>query len=167
MTGNTPKPKKEPFVPGPYQILWNTNGIDFGTEKKAFLFDVDGTLAKKGDRGYYDWQRVDVDHPIDDVIEMSQILRRAGYAIVVVSGRDGACGQLTFDWLNKQGVPFCALVTRQARDQRKDSIIKTEIYNECIVPRWDVQGVFDDRNQVVDTWRALGLRCYQVAPGDF
>jgi hypothetical protein len=27
--------------------------------------------------------------------------------------------------------------------------------------------VFDDRRQVVDAWRALGLTVFQVAPGDF
>lgn len=31
----------------------------------------------------------------------------------------------------------------------------------------DVTAVFDDRNQVVDMWRGMGLRCYQVAPGNF
>jgi len=27
--------------------------------------------------------------------------------------------------------------------------------------------VFDDRNSVVDMWRENGVRCMQVAPGDF
>ena len=27
--------------------------------------------------------------------------------------------------------------------------------------------VFDDRNKVVAMWRRHGVRCFQVAPGDF
>jgi pimeloyl-ACP methyl ester carboxylesterase len=33
--------------------------------------------------------------------------------------------------------------------------------------RWRVVGVFDDRQQVVRMWRALGLTVFQVAEGDF
>jgi hypothetical protein len=27
--------------------------------------------------------------------------------------------------------------------------------------------ILDDRNQVVDMWRSIGLPCFQVAPGNF
>jgi hypothetical protein len=32
---------------------------------------------------------------------------------------------------------------------------------------FDVQFVLDDRDQVVEMWRAMGLTCLQVAPGNF
>ena len=56
---------------------------------------------------------------------------------------------------------------RLADDNRKDSIIKEEIYNKVIKPRYNIKLVLDDRNQVVDMWRDIGLPCFQVAPGDF
>jgi hypothetical protein len=56
---------------------------------------------------------------------------------------------------------------RSAGDMRKDSIVKEEIYRQEILGRYNVWFVLDDRNQVVDMWRLLGLRCLQVAPGNF
>ena len=57
---------------------------------------------------------------------------------------------------------------RETQDNRKDSIVKHEIYTTCIKDRWDVLFVLDDRNQVVDMWRnTLNLPCLQVAEGDF
>ena len=32
---------------------------------------------------------------------------------------------------------------------------------------FDVKFVLDDRDQVVEMWRDMGLPCFQVAPGDF
>jgi hypothetical protein len=64
------------------------------------------------------------------------------------------------------GIPYDKLLMRQAEDTRKDSIIKLELFNEVKLDYY-VVGVFDDRNQVVELWRDLGLQCYQVADGDF
>jgi hypothetical protein len=52
-------------------------------------------------------------------------------------------------------------------DQRKDSVIKQELFDKYVRGRYNVLFVLDDRNQVVDQWRAMGLTCYQVAPGAF
>jgi hypothetical protein len=56
---------------------------------------------------------------------------------------------------------------RKTDDFRKDSIIKEEIYQNEIEGKYNVLCVLDDRNQVVEFWRAKGLVCFQVAPGDF
>jgi hypothetical protein len=56
---------------------------------------------------------------------------------------------------------------RSEYDMRKDSIVKEEIYRQEILGRYNVWLVLDDRNQVVDMWRNLGLRVLQVAPGNF
>ena len=36
-----------------------------------------------------------------------------------------------------------------------------------IKDKYQVDYVLDDRNQVVEMWRSLGLTCLQVADGDF
>ncbi len=56
---------------------------------------------------------------------------------------------------------------RQEGDTRKDVLVKQEIYEREIKGRYNVLFVLDDRQQVVDGWRALGLTVFQVAPGDF
>ena len=53
------------------------------------------------------------------------------------------------------------------QDQRKDSVVKVEIFDREIRHAYRVIGVFDDRAQVVRAWRALGLTVFQVADGNF
>jgi len=55
---------------------------------------------------------------------------------------------------------------RKAGDNRKDSIVKYEILQE-LIKEYYIEYVFDDRDQVVKMWREAGLRCLQVAPGNF
>ena len=47
---------------------------------------------------------------------------------------------------------------RKKGDSRKDSTIKKEIYEEHILPYFNVIGVFDDRQQVVDAIRDMGIK---------
>jgi hypothetical protein len=57
---------------------------------------------------------------------------------------------------------------RITSDNRKDSIIKKEIFAEHIQDKYYIEFVLDDRNQVVDMWRnELKLPCFQVYYGDF
>lgn len=134
----------------------------------AYIVDIDGTVAIKGDRSPYDETRVSEDTPNMPVIEIVQCLSADGAAIVFVSGRSEDCRADTQNWL----VQYVALqkfdlFMRASGDKRKDSIVKREIFEGKIKDRYAIQAVFDDRNQVVDMWRSLGLTCLQVAPGDF
>jgi hypothetical protein len=53
---------------------------------------------------------------------------------------------------------------RDEGDHRPDIILKKEWLDAC-----DVKPslVFEDRASVVSMWRENGIRCCQVAPGDF
>lgn len=71
-------------------------------------------------------------------------------------------------WLLRHlGIPFEGPYMRTARDDRKDEVVKCELYDREIKPHFEVLCVLDDRDQVVRMWRAVGLVCLQVAPGDF
>lgn len=134
---------------------------------KAFIFDIDGTLAKYTDRSPYDWNRVDEDQPINDVITMLHDLNDAGYEIIIMTGRDSACREKTKQWLRDHNIPVGKLLMRKAGSNLKDSAVKHDLFHEFVDGSFNVVGVFDDRQQVVDMWRSMGLRCYQVAPGLF
>lgn len=133
----------------------------------AYLFDIDGTLAKMSGRSPYEWHRVGEDTAIDHVVQIAHALASDGYAIVFLSGRDGSCYDITSEWIRDEVMDMAYLFMRTAKDQRPDNIIKAELFDAHVRDRWNVQGVFDDRDQVVDMWRAMGIPCYQVAPGDF
>lgn len=143
-----------------------------GTNHKgdSVIFDVDGTVAHNaGARGWYEWNKVHLDEPITSIIRIAQMYKAAGYSIIVVSAREGTpeCRTLTEQWMEKHEMPFDTFLMRPANDYRRDSIIKTEIYEKYIKGKFDVEIVFDDRSEVTKTWRSLGLRCAQVAEGDF
>ncbi len=138
-------------------------------KQKAIIVDIDGTLADmRGVRGPFDWDKVHLDRPHEDVIELVRDLRSLKkYKIIITTGRDGVCEEATKEWVLEHGVNYDEFFIRKAGDFRKDSIIKSEIYMDYIRPKYDVKFVIDDRNQVVEMWRSLGLRVLQVAPGDF
>lgn len=135
--------------------------------EKVYLFDIDGTLASMSDRSPFKWDEVGNDDPRKQVILTAQALSKAGYKIVVMSGRDAVCRNETIGWLYLYDIPFSELHMRAEGDMRKDNIVKQELFDEHIRHKYDVVAVFDDRQQVVDMWRAMGVDCFQVAPGDF
>jgi predicted kinase len=135
--------------------------------RAAYLFDVDGTLTTgPHDRSPYDWAMVWQDKVNAPVAALSLALKSHAH-IIVVSGRDGSCYHQTYRWLVENQIWFDQLLMREAGDKRKDAVVKAEIFDRDIRNRYNVLGVFDDRNQVVDMWRSLGLTCYQVQEGNF
>ncbi|WP_155371905.1 phosphatase domain-containing protein [Catellatospora vulcania] len=157
---------REPLVlpsPGP-RLVYEPNP----ELPRAVLVDLDGTVALMGDRSPYDHTRVHLDLPHQPVIDAVRALHAAGHAIVYCSGRVDACRESTAAWLDQHvGVPYAALHMRVTGDQRKDSVVKREIFEHDIRHAWYVVAVLDDRNQVVRMWRDLGLTVFQVAEGNF
>lgn len=132
----------------------------------AYIFDIDGTLAKMCDRGPYDWDKVGTDHLNENVAQVLQELKEAGSEILVFTGRDGVCEKETIQWLTDNEVWYTEFRIRPEGNIEKDSVIKRRFFDE-LSTKYCIKGVFDDRNQVVDMWRDLGLQCYQVNYGDF
>ncbi|MFV2112000.1 AAA family ATPase [Micromonospora sp. LOL_025] len=132
------------------------------------LVDIDGTVALNVSRSPYDMTRVAEDEPNPAVIAAVRAMHAAGYGVVFCSGRDATARAATEAWLARHvRVPYLGLHLRAVGDSRKDSVVKREIYEREIADRYRVVGVFDDRQQVVRMWRALGLTVFQVAEGDF
>ena len=150
---------------------------------QAILCDLDGTLAKIGDRSPYDASECDVkDLPNWPVIHCVLAMHARGVNIIFMSGRDSAhrdptirfieqwCKQTKFApgavGMSMSVIPY-QLHMRGHGDQRKDSIVKQELFDEHIRDKYNVLFVLDDRNQVVDFGRSIGLTCFQVDYGDF
>ena len=133
---------------------------------KAIICDIDGTLAHMKDRSPFDWSRVGEDEVDPNIKNLLDSLREE-YVIFLVSGRSEACRKETEKWLTENDISYDMLFMRPEYDGRKDSIVKRELFEKCIRPYYDIEFVLDDRNQVVDMWRSLGLKCLQVAEGDF
>lgn len=134
--------------------------------RTAILCDIDGTLAHMKVRSPYDWGRVDTDE-VDPTIKNLLDVLKDKYFIILVSGRDEVCREKTEKWLRGNDITYGMLLMRPEGDIRKDSIVKREIFENYIRDYYNIQFVLDDRNQVVEMWRSLGLKCLQVQEGDF
>lgn len=134
----------------------------------CYIFDVDGTLATMCDRSPYDYSKVSGDTVNEPVARILDALQVQGDAeIIICSGRQTNCRVETEDWLRENDINHDKLLMRLSDDKRKDSIVKKELYDTFIKNKYNVLGVWDDRNQVVEMWRHEGLTCYQVNYGFF
>ena len=139
----------------------------------AIICDLDGTLAlKHEDRTWYDASTCDKDIINMPILEVCSAFARTHH-IIFCSGRENRFREQTLVFLKKcfhdfvEGHDF-SLFMRETQDNRKDSIVKHEIYMTCIKDMYDVLFVLDDRTQVVQMWRnSIGLTCLQVADGNF
>lgn len=139
--------------------------------------DIDGTVADLTHRRVYITTKpknypafekaIHLDTPIQSIIDHVRAMHSAGWTVVMCSGRGTQSKAPTEAWLEKYGVPYHAIYMRPFKDYRKDSIIKYELLQQAIADGYVPDVVFDDRDQVVDMWRAEGIPCVQVAEGNF
>lgn len=132
----------------------------------AVLVDIDGTLAHMHDRSPFDWARVGEDTVDSSVREAVNILHDH-YRIIVMSGRDSVCRSETISWLEENGIHYDEIHMRPAGDTRPDWQIKDDLLTEFVEGQYHVVFALDDRQQVVDHYRARGIKVFQVEPGDF
>lgn len=132
----------------------------------AIIFDIDGTLALMGNRSPYDWDKVWKDDVNKIVSEQIEFHKSSGRKIIIVTGRDASCKDITVEWLNYNDIYFDEIFTRPLNDYRKDTSIKREIYENNIKDKYNVLAVFDDRLSVVEEWSKMGLFVFNVNQGN-
>ena len=146
--------------------------------KPAFIFDIDGTIADCSHRLEHiqkdnpDWDTFYSlcvnDKPIDNVCHLLRAIPM-NFEIIFITGRSEKWRGHTTNWIGRifWGFRPALILMRADGDHRPDYVIKKEIYDEYIKDKYNVVGVFEDRDQVVKMWRELGLTCYQVADGSY
>lgn len=128
----------------------------------AIICDLDGTLALLNGRSPYDASSCEKDE-LNSVV--ASLIKDK--LVLLVSGREDKYREQTINFLQIHQINYEKLIMRETGDFRKDSIIKKEIFDTQIREFYNIDFVLDDRNQVVQMWRQLGLTCLQVAEGDF
>jgi hypothetical protein len=116
------------------------------------------------------------------VVECVKAMYERGFAILFTSGREDKYRAPTVSFIEQWcKVKLCEgrpdeeyekvidyqLIMRPTGDQRKDCIVKRELFDANIRDKYNVVFALDDRNQVVDNWREMGIATFQVAPGAF
>jgi predicted kinase len=142
----------------------------------AIIVDLDGTLALHNGRSPYDYTKVSTDvlnETVDGVISLlsqgESFDYESTHSVIFLSGRPDSCREDTVAWIKANGwhPNSYKLFMRKAGDDRADYVVKYEIFDREIRDNYDVRLVLDDRDQVVDMWRGIGLQCWQVNRGDF
>jgi len=146
---------------------------------RCIVSDIDGTLADVEHRRHFvegkkkDWDAFFA-AMVDDPPKGKVICAYHGLCTslnmrgVLMTGRFEKDREKTEKWLADNFVSYGLLFMRGNGDQRPDEIVKAEmLYELQYVHHMDPYLILDDRNKVVDMWRAAGYTCLQVAPGDF
>ncbi len=134
-------------------------------KKDAVIFDIDGTIAIMGRRGPFDWSKVYKDELNEIVSEHIEFHRSKGREIILVTGRDEVCRELTQDWLELYEVNYDSLYMRAKNDHRKDTIVKREIYKNELEPNYNVLCAYDDRLSVLSMWFEEKLFTFNINQG--
>ena len=133
----------------------------------AVIFDIDGTLAHmNGKRHAFEWEKVGLDDVDIQVREALWAHQKAGKKIIICTGRDYQCREETMNWLSMNDITYDEIFFRPERSYDPDWKVKESMWHQ-ITKSYYISACYDDRDQVVDHARRLGLKVYQVAEGDF
>ena len=166
------KPKTEYLALPEHRILNQDESLT-----KIIVVDLDGTMALMNGRNPYDASTSDKDLPHKHVVNIVKELHDIGYKVLFVSGREDKFEQptRTFLWNNFVEETFnknsdhpsifrrsYELFMRKTGDQRKDVLIKSEIYETEIKNKYFVSAWFDDRLQICEWLHQEGLPLFRV-----
>ncbi|WP_287353623.1 AAA family ATPase [Mesorhizobium sp.] len=134
------------------------------------IFDLDGTLANIDHRTHFvrggkrDWKSFFAecvyDTGVGHVIETFNAHLRAGHKVRIWSARSDIVRTETENWLSDMGIDPCYLQHMRADGDSTPDVELKRYWLSQEYERPDL--VYDDRQRVVDMWRAEGIPCFQV-----
>jgi hypothetical protein len=134
------------------------------------VFDLDGTLANIDHRTHYvrggkrDWnsffRECANDLPVPHVIAAFRAHLVADHRVRIWSGRSDVVRAETEQWLAEAGIDPCYLEHMRAEGDNTPDVELKRYWLSQAQHRPDL--VYDDRQRVVDMWRAEGVPCFQV-----
>lgn len=131
------------------------------TAPKACIVDLDGTLCLFGSENPFD--RSFIKDKCNTAI--AKILDNYKGHIFLFSGRNDKYKNETLNWLKDNDIRYSELHMRKDGDTRPDYEVKKEMFDTVIRNKYFVEFVFDDRPQIIDLWKSLGLTVFDVGEG--
>lgn len=129
---------------------------------------VQGCICASNERdwnAYFD--ACHTDEPCHAVIETINALSAIGHDVWILSGRSMSASEKTVVWLTEHKVAYEYIQMRSVEDRTADDVLKLGWAAAFNLTPKNTLCVFEDRQRVVEAWRAKGFRCFQVAPGNF
>jgi predicted kinase len=133
------------------------------TLPRAVIVDLDGTLADKTDRTWYQYWKCETDVIIQPIYDILLGLRETNTVehFIFLTGREDSGRQATTNWLRSIGFdlknPKFHLLMKTTGDHRQDTETKLELFDNNVRDKFFVYAVFEDRQRVVQMFRQMGL----------
>jgi phosphoserine phosphatase len=142
---------------------------------KFVIFDLDGTLININSISHLadaqEWEAfadASLDcPPFHEMVEYARHIQQLKtISTLVVTAKPERLRARTMNWLSMQGLIPEALLMRPHKDFRPSVELKPALLEEYLGENWKEQILFtvEDRDKVVNAWRALGIACLQCAP---
>lgn len=138
------------------------------------IVDLDGTLANGEHRVHHlrkeerDWdayyEDVLLDEPHPEMVDLVNAIAD-DYLIVILTGRREETRAETEEWLGNHEVTYHVLIMRPEGNRVDDNVWKLSVGK--LMGYHNIAFVVEDRNRIVEAWRTAGVRCIQVADGNF
>lgn len=138
---------------------------------KAVLFDLDGTLINVNSIAHLigDWDAFAEASvtcpPAEAMCDFARQMQRIG-EMIIVTGKSEAYRHRVIDWLAMQGIMPDLLLMRPLLNSESDITLKIRMVEIAMGADWSAQVLFavEDRDKMVEAWRAAGITCLQCAP---
>lgn len=145
--------------------------------KKAVIVDMDGTLVNvasirhhvrkpAGEKNFDAFHAESIDCPPNQqAIDYCTKHFHQGDTIIVATGREQKWYDVSFKWcLANMPCPFDGpFHARENGDRHSDVVLKKQLYH-YLDRNYDIRGAIDDRPEIVQLWRSLGLEV-ELVPG--
>jgi hypothetical protein len=140
---------------------------------RVIIVDIDGTMANNGHRQHLmdgpkkHWAQFFRAADKDVVFEEVKYLVRLAYyndpqvIVIFCTGRPSQYASLTVKWLDDNQIPFDGLIMRRQGDGRPDAEVKLQMLNMITARGFKPFLSIDDRPEVVDMWRRMGIPTLQ------
>ena len=141
--------------------------------RDTVVIDLDGTLSdcsyrrylvegKHRDYGLFH-DRLGEDPVNQWCADLMRAMTDAWWLVAIVSARPALCRTATVKWLKQHRVAYNSLhlLRRDHKDKTPDNELKMAWLQKYGAKR--ILFVVDDRQKVVDAWRAAGVTCLQCA----
>lgn len=161
----------------------------FSGDTKYVLVDLDGTVCNVAHRLHLaqakEWDDFHAllmdDEPVAEIVELLRMIEFAASVgwpveILAVTGRGEQWRGLTFDWFTKHSIPIDEVLMRPTDDYTPDGELKIRLIEQYFAERYGpgqaaatnrVLFAIEDRDRVVEAYRNYGIKCWQVAQGEY
>ena len=140
------------------------------------VIDIDDTLSLAGERfklatksdGKIDWdiahdtELVKKDKPNLPMIDLAKRYKKAGFKVVILTGRPDTIRTTTEEWLDKYGIEYDELYMRN----KKEHYLKADVFKKGIYEIYldDVFCAYDDDERIIQMWNSVGIPAFKVYP---